>query len=414
MLRIAVAATALLGSAWAAQAEFDATDSNIVYSGRFLMQPGNVSFVWSGSTISTTFTGTSIAVMMRDPHGQYDVIIDDQKSFQPFVPKSPTPAMLYVASQLKDGKHSFVLRRRTEGFSNAFGVGTASISKFYLDDGNVLLPTKAPNAASGRRIEVIGDSITCGSGVLGRSPDCDFSFDTEDFFSTYAAIAADRFHAQIHAVCWSGKGLVKNYNETCQLCPNAMPAYYPFILDNYEDESSKWNFSAFQPQAVIINLGVNDFDPANPEPVSEANFTAGYVKLINDLRTVYYNKDIHLFLACRHAAELSGPCDLVKAIVANASDERVHYVDLSWKDEPESSLGCGNHPGVLGHLKMADLLVASMGSVIGWSVEHPSTHIEAYSIVMLAAFFLVGLGGHVWGCVIRKPTKDKGLLLEQV
>jgi lysophospholipase L1-like esterase len=390
-----------------------------LYSGRFLIQPNNVSFVWSGSTISTTFTGTSIGVVMRDPHGQYDIFIDGRKSFVPFNPKSALPSNFPLAAQLEDETHTFMMRRRTEGFSNAFGDGTASVFGFYVDQGKTLLPPTKPSALPQRKIEVLGDSITCGAGVLGENGACNFTFDTQDYFSTYTALLAQHFNAQVNVICWSGKGLVRNYNASqhaCYTCPDAMPAYFPYTLDILNDSSTQWNFSSYQPDVLIINLGVNDFDPQNPTPaLAEDQFKLNYENLIEDIYTKYYNGNVHVLLACRVGNTLSGPCNLIAEIAESAAtrNPRVQFVNLT-TNEPDSTLGCEGHPGMVGHRMMADLLIAKVGPTTGWTVDAGLSHLEASSAIILAAFFLVGLGGHIWGCVVRKPTKEKGnLLLEQ-
>lgn len=418
MFRSSAICTAFICSVWAAPTYFNATDARVVYSGsRFLTTAESVSFVWSGATISTTFTGTSIGVIMQDAHGQYDVIIDGQKSFQPFSPQANSSRAIPIASQLADESHTFVLRKRTEGYSNVYGDGTASIFGFFVDQDRGLLKTNAPFSSTPfsstvRKIEVIGDSITCGSGILGENSSCNFSFDTQDYFSSYSYLVASKFRAQINAVCWSGKGLVRNYNVSCEICNDSMLSYYPYTL---ADEDALWNFSSFVPNAVIINLGTNDFDTQNPPPaLPNDTFVGTYVQFVRDLRTNHYrNMDVHIFLVCRYGNTLPGPCALVQQVFAKLKDDHVHYVDITPSSEPNSTLGCGGHPGLSGHRQMADKIIASMGPIVGWSIEIPPSHLEASSAVLLGAFFLIGLGGHIWGCVVRKPKAKSNLLLEQ-
>jgi len=407
---------ALLCSTWGIPTHFEPTDSGIHYSGRFLVAPGNVSFVWSGSSISTTFTGTSIGVEMRDPHGQYDIIVDGQRSFVPFAPNCSDRTPFQLASQLLDGSHTFTMRRRTEAYSNEYGDGTASLFSIYVDQGKTLIVTK-PQAAP-RRIEVIGDSITCGSGILGENATCGFSFGAQDYFSTYSALVAQHFKAEIHAICWSAKGLTRNYNKSqdaCRICPDAMPAYFEHTLDSLD--GNKWEFGKYQPDVVIINLGVNDFDKENPAPrLEDSVFKQNYTQFVLSLRSTYYRYDnLQIFLVCRASAFLAGPCQLIEEVVLELNSVNVHFVNITPADEPYSSLGCEDHPGLKGHRMMADILIASVGPITGWTAEAGSSPIEASSAVLLAAFFLVGIGGHVWGCVVRKPSKAAGkeTLLEQ-
>lgn len=66
--------------------------------------------------------------------------------------------------------------------------------------GRFLTPPEGP----ARRIEVIGDSITCGYGVDGADQYCPFSAATENHYRTYAAIAARDLGADLATLAWSG------------------------------------------------------------------------------------------------------------------------------------------------------------------------------------------------------------------
>jgi len=373
--------------------------------------------------MSTSFTGTSFGVEMRDKNGQYDLIIDGQRGFAPFVPGCLVPTNFTLASQLPDATHTFVMRRRTEPFGTQFGDSTTSLFSVFVDDGKTLLTT--PRQPKPRKIEIIGDSIACGSGILGDNVNCTFSFGVQDYFSSFSALVAQHFKADINSMCWSGKGIVRNYNSSataCEICPDVMPAYFEHTLDSLDGDD--WKFSTWKPDAVIINLGVNDYDPANPGTAPNASyFTAKYTEFVTDIRGKYYNDpNIHVFLVCRDAPVLGGPCALTKEVATGlVSTGHVHFVNITPAYEPASSLGCQGHPGLLGHRAMADLLIQSMASTLQWtgSSSTPdlgSVPIAASSAVLLAAFFLVGLVGHFWGCAVRKPSKgsDKGgLLLDQ-
>jgi len=282
-----------------------------------------------------------------------------------------------------------------------------------VDQGKSLLKTNAPfSSTSSRKIEVIGDSITCGSGILGKNSSCGFSFATQDYFSSYSYLVASKFRSQINTICWSGKGLVRNYNSSCENCSDAMPSYYPYTLD---DKNSQWNFSSFVPNAVIINLGANDFDPENPPPaLPNETFVDTYVQFVHELQTNYYlNKGVHIFLVCRSGPSLPVPCSLVEQVKTKMASDHVHYIDITPSSEPNSTLGCGGHPGLSDHRQMADKIIAELGPTVGWTIEIPPSHLEASSAVLLGAFFLIGLGGHIWGCVVRKPKAQSSLLLEQ-
>ena len=51
--------------------------------------------------------------------------------------------------------------------------------------------------------------------------------------------------------------MVCNYGDDANSCTDAVAGVYDRTLPNRGD--SQWDFSSWQPQGVIINLGTNDF-----------------------------------------------------------------------------------------------------------------------------------------------------------
>jgi hypothetical protein len=101
-----------------------------------------------------------------------------------------------------------------------------------------LTPSKRP----ARRIEFIGNSITCGYGVLSDSSNCHFSPQTEDAGMSYAAILSRRLHADYHLVAYSGKGMVRNYGDKNKTSVNPMLSLYDRTC--WYDSTLKWNPAA--------------------------------------------------------------------------------------------------------------------------------------------------------------------------
>ena len=58
-------------------------------------------------------------------------------------------------------------------------------------------------------------------------------------------------------------GVVRNYGSPNVTSPDPLPIFYPRAVAN--DNSSSWNPSQWQADAVVINLGSNDFS-TQPQP----------------------------------------------------------------------------------------------------------------------------------------------------
>src|SRR5690606_5907364 len=127
------------------------------------------------------------------------------------------------------GEHTVELYRQTEG-----SFGTTVVLGVDLAGGELLPPPPVP-----RRIEVVGESLSCGFGNEGVAP-CPFSAETENHYLTYGAVAARSFGAELSTIAWSGKGVVYNYGDDKN---NPLPAIYDRTLPT---EASPWSF-AWQP-----------------------------------------------------------------------------------------------------------------------------------------------------------------------
>ena len=68
------------------------------------------------------------------------------------------------------------------------------------------------------RIEFIGDSITCGYGVEGKSVDEPFTTAAENAVKAYAFLTAEALNADAILTSFSGYGIVSGYTEDSAIC----------------------------------------------------------------------------------------------------------------------------------------------------------------------------------------------------
>lgn len=327
-------------------------DPLIRYTGRFDFsdQPNTVSFDWPGTTIEAAFEGTSCAMWLTDGSNDYNVYVDGKPAG---VLRTSTELLYDVAQGLPEGRHTVRLTRRTES-----GFGEAVFRGFLLSRGSKLveLPPRPE-----RRLLFIGDSFTTGYGNEGQLG-CAFSRETQNFERTYAALASQELGAEYEIVAKSGRGVVRNYGEPATTSPKPMPAY--FGQAKAEKEQPTWDLRRQVPDAVIINLGTNDFS-TEPHPPEEV-FAKGYEALIADVRRVY--PDVPIF--CVAGPRMMGPANVyLQAIVERqrARDGgRTHLALIQDNLQTPVDFGCDSHPSITGHRKMADQLKPVLSSVLGW------------------------------------------------
>ena len=158
----APAASSAPAYAWAqgacSEASFDF--SAVTVAGRSELAPeAGLRFGWSGTALSSRFSGQSLKVDLEDSgRNQFQVAIDGV----PLASKLVAYGGRYcyeLKSALEPGEHTVTLTRLTEAT-----FGPTAFHGFALEPNASLhaLPRRA------RRIEVIGDSITTAYGVEGK------------------------------------------------------------------------------------------------------------------------------------------------------------------------------------------------------------------------------------------------------
>ncbi|ELR21706.1 GDSLlike lipase/acylhydrolase domain containing protein [Acanthamoeba castellanii str. Neff] len=327
---------------------------------------GAVEFEWSNVEIHTS--GKAIEALLDSNGNVFEVFVDGVSVG--LINTTSGVRQYTVASGLSTGvTHSVVLRKRTEalfGVVTFHGFEVAGASSG--DDGErffipAVKATMRPKALESRRIEFVGDSISCGYGIEGHPP-CPFTAATENSGLTYGSLIAKSLSAELHLECWSGRGVVRNYGDKNITSAEPFPSLFPRTLPTAHD--SAWHFGVWTPQAVVINLGTNDYStqPAPPQDI----FEEGYQKFVEYIYSQYKgnHETPHFFLAC--GPMISQPCcSYVKNVVdkEKAKGVNITYIDMQHILSPEDH-GCAGHPSVSGHRKMAGVAGPVIKAAMGW------------------------------------------------
>lgn len=312
-------------------------------------EPGVARFGWSGTGVTARFFGRSVKVTLGGEQ-QYTVLIDGEVQ-----PKLVSTGGTYLlAGDLPRGVHEVELYRRVEAHQ-----GESEFYGFDYGSGVALPPSRAPE----RRIEIIGDSNTCGYGNEGAGPSCPYTPDTQNHYLSYGAIAARNVGAELSTLCWSGKGVVCNYGDDATSCVDPMPAFLERTLPERAD--SVWDHSRFQPHAVVINLGANDISTA-VDP-TQAEFEAAYEQLLERTRERYPEALILATLGPMRPERQFLTTYFENAIArrAAAGDRQVMTIELPATD-PANGLGCDYHPSLLTHESLAAALTEALRAELGW------------------------------------------------
>ncbi|MCW5941929.1 MAG: hypothetical protein KIS66_06840 [Fimbriimonadaceae bacterium] len=300
-----------------------------------------------------SWPATGIEVRVRGQRLEVDVTEDGDDRYQVEVDGQPTQVARLskgdgtIAVDLASPKRAVTVRlvKRTEPF-----VGSTVFRTLRVFGGGFGKPTPPKN-----RVEFIGDSISCGFGLEGANEREPFSNETENAYLSYGAQTARAVGAEVAVVAWSGRKLWPD---------NGIPEIYGLSVPT--DPESAYDFKTPAPEAVVINLGTNDFGQANPE---EGSWTRAYEEFIARLRTRYPRATIYAATGSmmtdtwppknKALSTIKGYLDRMVARLRAKGDRRVQRIDF----EPQlASDGYGSawHPNAVTHHKMALKMTAAL------------------------------------------------------
>ncbi|MBN2533002.1 MAG: hypothetical protein JXB88_08925 [Spirochaetales bacterium] len=329
-------------------------DSEVLLIGRFdTSDSAGPKFGWSATTIKANFQGTEVSVKLASTGDNWiNVIIDGTIRTPVNVPSGTdgsTPILL--ASGLSPDFHTVELVRRTEAW-----VGEMQFLGF-TGSGSLF----SPPIASSRRIEFIGDSITCGYGNEGTDQYQSFTTRNENAYLAYGPVTARLLGADQITVAWSGKGVIRNYGgDTDELMPELYSRILPY------DSSHLWDTSQWVPHVVVINLCTNDYSQGIPD---RTQFTTAYRNFVQKIRTQYPTAHIYCALGPMLSGDnLVSARDYISSVVnslTSSGDTKMHFIEFPAQD---GSLGYGEdwHPSVATHELMASQLAGQIRADLGW------------------------------------------------
>ena len=343
------------------------SDKHILYTGRIsFTNPERPAFNFPGVQITAAFEGTSLRMMAKPRSGYFMAQIDQAEPFKvAFTGERDSVATL--ATALPEGRHIVHLMYIIEGYEFY-----PEFWGFVLDPGRQLV---CGPVLPERKLEFIGNSITCGYGNEGVNPNEHFDYATENHYYSYASLTARALNAQHWVVARSGIGAYRNYGGPKVGTPEScMPVQYEFTGYAWKPAlrqeptflSEKWDFSRYQPQVVCINLGTNDLSTNNYDTKL---LKQGYQRLYNMVRA--HNPQAKIVFLCGsmlNGKELEIAKQLLNEVTAEANragDKEVYRFDFTPQD---GSLGYGSdwHPSLWQHEKMAAELTAYLRSLMKW------------------------------------------------
>ena len=224
-----------------------------------------------------------------------------------------------------------------------------------------MLPPPPPKK---RKMEFFGNSITCGYADEDTTGKDRGTAPYENGYISYAAITARHFDAEFHSTSRSGIGITVSWD------PLIMPEMYDRI--DATDAETKWDFSKYVPDVVVINLFQNDSWivklPDNQQfktrfgmkPPTDDQIIRAYKDFVKNIRNKYPKAQIICALGSMEAVKDGTPWrGYIEKAVAQIGDKKIFTHFFPYKNTP-------GHPSAKEQQAIADDLIAFIDGHIKW------------------------------------------------
>lgn len=354
---------------------FAATEEKVKVTGRTLYVEDTRYLGYSGSSISFAFVGKKAVACIKsnanafgdELRGRIAVYADnaDEPARRICLDQEEGVYTLYESEEEK--QVTLTIMKYSEAAFGKCGI------RYIEIDTDHLCP---PPVAGSRKMEIIGDSITCGYGVEAESELIPFHTATENPTKSYSLLTAKALNAEVNLVSWSGNGIISGYVEETATAPSdkwLMPEVYRYtdisgsetIFGEDETKWEKWDFSRFVPDIVLINLGTNDCSWCKDIQERRDHYREEYVRFLNYVREHNPKAQILCMLGTMDQRVLKELEEAVNIFSETRKDDAVHFLSLP-PQNPEDGYGADWHPSPLTHKKTAELVVEKVKSIMNW------------------------------------------------
>lgn len=279
-----------------------------------------MAFVNSASGFEVSFCGTQLSVeaqSMGDWESRFSVFVDGEEDSNARVAVIGHSSFgdyrtVVLAQNLADSEHTVKVLKRTPSNRDTTLISAVST------DGEFISAPERPQI----KIDVYGDSITCGEGILrevtydaetGTYNDSKVYTDvTQNGLQSYAAVAAQKLGAEFRI--YGRGGIAMKYTRLAHsvlenpaaIAVDLDPADYPY------------DYNSWTPTVVVIYLGTNDYSTRNYPEVgySPDNLKIAFAEFLRTVIGKYYGTDIPVVLCSGLMVPLAGLNDVMNNVKA--------------------------------------------------------------------------------------------------
>lgn len=323
-------------------------------------------FLFQGKKLTITiFGGRNALVPGNDTcYARFAIFLNGERVIDDIMDKDSKT--YEVINSLEEREAMVQIMKLSESAMSAIGIAPVS-----CDEEAVL--THIPEKT--RKIEFIGDSITCGYGVDDFDMTHTFSTQTEDVTKAYAYKTAQLLDADYSMFSCSGYGIVSGYTADPQIrgSEELIPPYYEsqcFCRDDFGSAGApaeiSWDFSQYQPQVVVINLGTNDDSFCQDTQWKQEEYCQKYREFVKVVRKNNPQAEIFCTLGLMGDRLYDMICKMREEYVEETGDVHIHTVRIPTQETLEAGYVIDYHPIPDAHTMASEVVATAIRKQLGW------------------------------------------------
>ena len=341
--------------------------------GRTVVSEDALWLAMSGTGLEFSFTGKKLEVIVlgdatasgtdKKTQARVGVFVNDKRVSDHMI--NEKEKKITVVDNAESTTSTVKIIKLSESANSVCGVQLPKLA-----DGEIIkaVPEKT------KRIEFIGDSITCGYGVDDEVKENHFSTETEDFSKTYAYKSAQSLDAEVSIFAASGYGIISGYSGSGNKVANqTIPQYYDKLGFSYQSipsvgQPQKKNYDfGYQPDVIVINLGTNDNTYVKKErDTRAAEYTTAYIEFIKKIRTNNPNSTILCTMGIMGAELYNEIEQVVEKYSKDSGDKNVYSMKFDQQNMELDGIAADWHPSEKTHEKAATKLTEEIKKIMKW------------------------------------------------